>query len=203
MPTFDITTLRPTGTTSQHLAEALERALVARDGQSAEMARLQEQRDATLLDGTSSAMAQADAALIAGRDLAEKIASVIDQLGTRLAAARETETVSKLNALRVDAEATEEALAAWWVKQRKKLAAELMDGIKLRRIAEESRLDHEQAARVAAEQYPGQTFKAPILARVDAHSWPDQVSDALRVIGAIPDALDGLLRAGDPQPTAI
>ncbi|MGI4806950.1 MAG: hypothetical protein ACRYF2_02445 [Janthinobacterium lividum] len=110
---FDIVTLRPTGTTSQHLTEALGRATAAQTDQSAEFQRLQQQRDDLLLDGSAPAMAKADAALVASRDLAEKIASIIMQLKARLAAAEEAETVARVKALFAQFHHKDETLSAW------------------------------------------------------------------------------------------
>lgn len=155
---FDIVTFCPAGTTALHLTEALDRATAAQSEQSAEFKRLQQQRDDPLLDGSAAAMAKADAALVASRDLAEKIAAVITQLKTRLATAEEAETVARVKALFAQFHHQDETLSAWWVTMRKKLTADLTAGVRLLNATNDARREHDMAAQAAADRCPDQTF---------------------------------------------
>ena len=199
---FDIVTLRPTGTTSQHLTDALGRATAAQAEQSAEFQRLQQQRDDLLLDGSAAAMAKADAALVASRDLAEKIASVIMQLKARLAAAEEAETVARVKSLLEQFQASDTALSAWWTKTRVKLAAELTAGLELLNVTNDARNEHDRAAALAVERYPHQSFARVQLAPVYAYSWPDNLASSASAADYAPEAFSTLLTAGDPKPDA-
>lgn len=197
---FDIVTLRPTGTTAQHLTEALGRATAAQAEQSAEFQRLQQQRDDLLLDGSAAAMAKADATLAASRDLAEKIASIITQLKARLATAEEAEAVANVRSLLDQFQASDTALSAWWTKMRVKLAAELTAGVELLNTTNDARNDHDRAAAAATERYPDQTFQQVKLAPVYGYSWLRDLESSASAADIYPDAFSTLITAGDPKP---
>lgn len=200
MSTDLITSLRPKGTTAQHIRDSLNLAIVAQTDLTAAVRRSQQERDMLLLDGSPTAMAKADTALAAARELRDKVDALTAQLNSRLAAAEETETMAQLDVLRVEAEAKERALATWWLQQRQKLASELTTGVSLLTTAEVAYRNHAAAVATATERYPTQVFQPAQPAEVDAHSWPFDLAECARMVDAFPTAFEALLTSGDVTP---
>jgi len=107
---FDIFALRPKSNTSEAIRAALDKVTAAEAEQATQLRQAREERDRLLLDGTATALAKAQAAVIAATEPAEQTATMRQQLEQRLAAAEETETVAQVAKLRSTAQASDEAL---------------------------------------------------------------------------------------------
>jgi len=75
----------------------------------------------------------------------------------------------------------------------------LSSGIGLRKAASDTRWEYDRAAEAAAQKYPHQVFQAPTPAAVDGQSWSYDAGRTIGLLDIMPDALDALLRSGDPR----
>ena len=174
---FDIFKLRPTSSTSEAIQAALDKVAAAETEQAAQLRQAREERDRLLLDGTPAALTKAQAAVAAAVEPAEQTATMRQQLEQRLAAALETEKVTAVEIAASEASATAEALSAWWIKTRKKLAVDLAEGMRLKRIASDASIAHQIAYQRGQQLYPHQTFAAAKMPAVEASDWPSALAD--------------------------
>lgn len=174
---FDIFKLRPTANTSEAIQAALDKVAAAETEQATQLRQAREERDRLLLDGTPAALAKAQAALTSAVEPAEQTATMRQQLEQRLAAALEAEKASAVEAAAAEASVTAEALSAWWIKTRKKLAAELAEGMRLKHVANDASFAHQIILQRAQQTYPNRAFANAKLPVVEASSWPSALAD--------------------------
>ncbi|MCK8786739.1 hypothetical protein M0638_20415 [Roseomonas sp. NAR14] len=125
---MDLSTLRPAANTAAAIADSLTRAEAARAEAQIGVTEAKRRRDALLLDGTPAQLAAADKALVAARELAERVEAVIEQLHARRADAEKSEAIGQHEAALRAYEKADAARAEWWRRTAPKLQALIRDG---------------------------------------------------------------------------
>jgi hypothetical protein len=159
----------------------LARAVAADAEASADLRQAREQRDGLLLDGTPAALKQAEAALAAATEPAERIATIRRQLEQRLTAAIEAETVAGTEAAREALVTAVAAHAKWWLSVRETLAAQLMAGLALKNAASDAQHAWDRMVRSATDKYPHLAFEQPAPNPDDPGSWTADLAIASRL----------------------
>ena len=126
-----ILSLRPSGNSSAALAEGLNRAKDAYRSAEETVAAARQARDDGLLDAPPKVFAELDRKLSEEIDTAEKIATIVATLETRLAIARRSETRAAVENAKLEYDAAGQARANWWARSQSKLAEILAEGVLL------------------------------------------------------------------------
>lgn len=171
MALTDIFKLRPAEPTSASIRQALDRAIAAEKTENAELERLEVERNDQLLDGTQQALGKAESALAEARNSAGRVTTMRQQLEQRLAATIKAEACAQVEAARKAAETTGAAHAAWWAKNKKRLADTLNEGTRLKAAASEAHGDWQRSALWAQQAHPGLAFDVPTPHPDDPGTW--------------------------------
>lgn len=147
MATNLLQALRPRDTSVAGIASSIDRMRSALIEMHGELAAIQGNRRTVLLTGTNADLDKTDARIRAlGLDI-ERIEAAVEALRPALAVARGQERLQRLEALRVESEATTERFREFWFGRYQELAQAIAKGIATEREARHTRrlLDNEMA----------------------------------------------------------
>jgi hypothetical protein len=121
---------QPADDSSAAIEAAIDAVAAEQSATTAKIGMLRDERAATLLTGTSKAVAAIEAGVREAEIDLERLAIIAAELQPRLAAARAVERDATLEAKRQATVATIDAANAWWQTEYPRLAAAIADGLR-------------------------------------------------------------------------
>ncbi len=173
-----ILALRPADGSAAALRDAITRTRAALDQGDADAASAKATRDSLLVDGTAAELKAADAALLATRNNAERLAAMLEQLEHRLAAADRTELLASSATLRAEIDATEAAVAAWEAATVPGMVEACREGVRLHNASIHALRAYAAVHDRISERYPDDA-PTPLNPHGRRRNWIDQLDSPL------------------------